>query len=164
MSLPSLWEGMADRNETPAAVTSGSGKSKSFFIPLQTVSHWSFVNRVQRMRSKASFLQTAEAGDAMISSQADFEMADMSLPAAECCRACRRAPAWRRPSLERRSAWICANIASIFQFSCFLRLRIGGMCRGFDQSGIRTRVCLSIFMCFFVFRRWRLERKIWNGH
>lgn len=33
------------------------------------------------MRSKASFLQTAEAGDAMISSQADFETEDMSLRA-----------------------------------------------------------------------------------
>lgn len=152
MSLPSLWEGMADRNETPAAVTSGSGKSKSFFIPLQTVSHWSFVKRVQRMRSKASFLQTAEAGDAMISSQADFETEDMSLPAAECCRACRRAPAWRRPSLERRSAWICANIASIFQFSCIRERELKECAGELISPGFERGSVGAFFMCFCVFR------------
>lgn len=32
------------------------------------------------------------------------------------------------------------------------------MCRGFDQSGIRTRVCLSIFICFCVLRRMAIDR------
>lgn len=73
--------------ETAAAVTSGSGKWKSVRIPVQTVSHRSGVRRVERMRSKASFLQTAEAGAATISSTADLAMTEMSRPAADCWRA-----------------------------------------------------------------------------
>lgn len=104
---------MAARIETAAAVTSGSGKSRSVRIPVQTVSHRSDVRRVDRMRSNASFLDTAEAGDATISSTADLAMTEMSRPAADCWRAWRSAPDWRRASLERRSAWICANNISI---------------------------------------------------
>lgn len=92
--------------ERAAAVTSGSGKSKSLRMPVQTVSQRSAVRRVDRIRSKASFLQTAEAGEATISSTADLAMTEMSRPAADCWRAWRRALDWRRASLERRSAWI----------------------------------------------------------
>ncbi|PON95304.1 hypothetical protein TorRG33x02_088260 [Trema orientale] len=106
MSFDNRYDGMAARMERAAAVTSGSGKSKSVRMPVQTVSQRSAVRRVDRMRSKASFLQTAEAGEATISSTADLAMTEMSRPAADCCRAWRRAPDWRRASLERRSAWI----------------------------------------------------------
>lgn len=97
---------MAARMETAAAVTSGSGKSRSVRMPVQTVSHRSAVRRVERIRSKASFLETAEAGEATISSTADLAMTEMSLPAADCWRAWRSAPDWRRASFDRRSAWI----------------------------------------------------------
>lgn len=97
---------MAARMETAAAETSGSGKSRSVRMPVQTISQRSAVRRVDRMRSKANFLQTAEAGEATISSQADLARAEMSLPAADCWRAWSRAPDWRRASLDRRSAWI----------------------------------------------------------
>lgn len=50
--------------ETAAAVTSGSEKWRSVLTPEQTVSQRSGVRRVDLMRSKASFLQTADAGDA----------------------------------------------------------------------------------------------------
>lgn len=50
------------------------------------------MRRVDRMRSKASFLDTAEAGEAMTSSTADLAMTEMSRPAADCWRAWRRAP------------------------------------------------------------------------
>ena len=105
-SLESRWEGRAERMEIAAAVTSGSGKSRSERTPVMTVSHRSEVRRVERMRSKASFLETAEAGEATISSTADLARMEMSRPAADCWRAWRRAPVWRRASLERRSAWI----------------------------------------------------------
>lgn len=82
-------------------------------MPLQTVSQRSGVRRVERMRSKASFLQTAEAGAATISSTAVLAMTAMSRPAADCWRAWRRALDWRRASLERRSAWIWAKRMSI---------------------------------------------------
>lgn len=92
--------------ETAAAVTSGSGKSRSVRMPVQTISHRSAVRRVARMRPKASFLQTAEAGEATISSTADLARRETSRPAAHCWRAWRRALVWRRASLDRRSAWI----------------------------------------------------------
>lgn len=82
-------------------------------MPLQTVSQRSGVNRVERMRSKASFLQTADAGAATISSTAVFAITAMSRPAADCWRAWRRALDWRRASLEWRSAWIWAKRMSI---------------------------------------------------
>lgn len=106
MSMPRRCEGMAASIETAAAVTSGSGKSRSLRIPVQTVSQRSEVRRVDRIRSKASFLDTAEAGEATISSTADLAMTEMSRPAADCWRAWRSAPDWRRASLDRRSAWI----------------------------------------------------------
>lgn len=83
---------MAARMDTPAAVTSGSGKSKSLRIPVHTISHRSVVKRVDLMRSNASFLDMAEAGEATISSTADLAMTEMSLPAADCWRAWRSAP------------------------------------------------------------------------
>lgn len=75
---------MAARIETAAAVTSGSGKSRSFRTPMHTISHRSGVRRVERMRSKASFLETAEAGEATISSTADLARTEISRPAADC--------------------------------------------------------------------------------
>lgn len=96
-----------------AAETSGSGKWRSVRMPTQTVSQRSGVRRVDRIRSKASFLQTAEAGAATISSTAVLAMTAVSRPAADCWRAWRRAPDWRRASLERRSAWIWAKRMSI---------------------------------------------------
>lgn len=87
MSLPSRNEGIAARMETAAAVTSGSGNSRSLRIPVQTISHKSAVRRVDLIRSKASFLEMAEAGAATISSTADFAMMEISRPAADCCRA-----------------------------------------------------------------------------
>lgn len=87
MSLGSEKEGRAARIETAAAVTSGSGKWRSVLTPEQTVSQRSGVRRVDLMRSKASFLQTADAGEATISSTADFAITDMSRPAADCWRA-----------------------------------------------------------------------------
>lgn len=106
MSAERRWEGTAERKETAAEVTSASGKLRSVRMPAATVSHRSAVRRVERMRSKASFLETAEAGEATISSTADLASREMSRPAADCCRAWRRAPDWRRASLERRSACI----------------------------------------------------------
>lgn len=97
---------MADRIEMAAAVTSGSGKSRSLRMPTHTISHRSAVRRVERMRSKASFLETAEAGEATISSTADLAMTDISRPAADCCNAWSNALDCRSASLERRSAWI----------------------------------------------------------
>lgn len=47
---------------------------------------------MDRIRSKASFLDTAEAGEAMTSSTADLAMTEMSRPAADCWRAWRSAP------------------------------------------------------------------------
>lgn len=75
---------MAARMEMAAAVTSGSGKWRSERMPVQTVSHRSAVRRVERIKSKESFLQTAEAGAATISSTADLAMTEMSRPAADC--------------------------------------------------------------------------------
>lgn len=83
---------MAARIETAAATTSGSGKCKSLRMPIETESQRSAVKRVDRIRSKASFLQTAEAGAATISSTADLAITEISRPAAECWRAERRAP------------------------------------------------------------------------
>lgn len=50
------------------------------------------MRRVDLIKSNASFLHTADAGDATISSQADLAMTEISLPAADCWRAWRRAP------------------------------------------------------------------------
>lgn len=87
------WEGIAERNETAAAETSGSGKSRSVLMPLTTESHRSGVSRgVERIKSNASFLQTAEAGEETISSTAVLAITEVSLPAADCCKACKRAP------------------------------------------------------------------------
>lgn len=78
---------MAARIEIAAAVTSGSGKWRSERMPEQTESQRSAVKREQRIRSKDSFLQTAEAGAATISSTAVLAITEMSRPAADCCRA-----------------------------------------------------------------------------
>ena len=98
-----------------AAETSGSGKLRSDLMPEMSESHRFGVRRGdERMRSKASFLHTAEAGAATISSTAVLAMTEVSRPAADCCKACRRAPDCRRASFDRRSAWIWANRMSIF--------------------------------------------------
>ncbi|GER47487.1 von Willebrand factor C domain-containing protein [Striga asiatica] len=102
---------MAARIDMAAAVTSGSGKSRSLRMPVHTVSHRSAVRRVERMRSKASFFETAEAGEATISSTADFAMTEISRPAADCCSACSNAPDCRSAS-KRISAGIFAEDGS----------------------------------------------------
>lgn len=74
-----------------AEATSGSGKSRSDLMEEETVSHRSEVRREERMRSNASFLETAEAGAAMISVTAVLAMREVSRPAAHCWRDVRRA-------------------------------------------------------------------------
>jgi len=91
------------RMETATTVTSGSGKWRSVRMSSQTDSQRSGVRWVEQMRSKANFLQTAEAGAATISST---EVLAMSRPVANCWRAWRRALDWRKALLEQRSAWI----------------------------------------------------------
>ncbi|KAH0916968.1 hypothetical protein HID58_024628 [Brassica napus] len=66
--------------ETAAAVTSESEKLRLVLTPEQTVSQRSGVRRVDLMRSKASFLQTADAGDATISSTAELAITEKSRP------------------------------------------------------------------------------------
>ncbi|WZZ08850.1 LOW QUALITY PROTEIN: hypothetical protein YC2023_094771 [Brassica napus] len=85
--------------ETAAAVTSESEKLRLVLTPEQTVSQRSGVRRVDLMRSKASFLQTADAGDATISSTAELAITEKSCLVAD-------SDDWLRASFERRSACI----------------------------------------------------------
>ncbi|KAI8553998.1 hypothetical protein RHMOL_Rhmol05G0062700 [Rhododendron molle] len=75
--------------ETAPAATLEWGKSRSEEMPAQTVFQRSRVRRVERMRSKATILSTA-----------DSARTEMWQPAADCWRS------WRRAEDSRRSTWI----------------------------------------------------------